>query len=660
MPTEEDEVQNFETYDGPLNALPVERKLYPNTLQIMRGCPKPKKFPRPELINLNSQVFGGKLIFKDIPKQKSIIVSWMLLYDRPGYGKTTKCEAIAEAALATGKYNLDKTQIMESVDIVAMLNAIRPGMECVICILNDAHKLHSSTAMLTARGKEKEDFVFRARHIFASKTGRNSGVLIIIANTQIRKSLDPWLREQGLIVGCTGIATDENEIEWQSKKFRSWGIEFIADITRRVDELQEEEAKSYLSVWLPTRERSDSGFRLKDFSDPTRTPIGYLLIPPPVVRCTKCGFEERHFYSECTKCGSEVFTVFKEQKRTDGTRIFDIIPELGQTERERIEQESDYELLEEIASRLKSEGIKFSSQSFSSIIAFRVSEWFREDMEKSKRWKLAGNWITRVLKGEAKAHLESAQAGTAEEAVKSRMQSEGAGGAEPRAELFIGERFEYDLAKEVRGFAKYRGIQEKIAEAWIMFNLDRRNQDEIASKFGTTQGYVSEWVGRSSEISGLIRLDMGLKYEEWVNAHLRAGYQVPGLFIRNDIKKVHESAGSVSSKPDQLVEYQNGDVDVISLKCYREPETITITLDTDRSQIRPEMEAFLKYKGEKPDNVVRLILLIRNVAHEGFESFYTFFNKRDVPTHTAFSAKKLKAGEIPHVIWTKPTNTATL
>lgn len=625
----------------------------PNMLQIAYTIPKARKRRLPELVDINDVLLipntshSTEIIFPSVARGKeNIKIRFAWFFDPPGFGKTVKCRGMAEHAYRSGLYKQDKTQVLEGTDLEAMFLKVREGTECVVLILNDAHGKHSSLRMSSHAAEERNDFIFMARHKFREFSKRKNGVIIVIANAQIERSISPWLRTMGDLKCSTSLLSDDDDKKTQVQWFGKAGVRKLKEFFREIKERGNEQVKSKCVCYIVGREEKEKFY---DYSNKETTPVGILDIPPLERICLSCGYKERGFFVECPKCGEENYDVPFESK------IIEYVPDLTITQRDHVMRQEDYEILDDLIARCRMDGLECKSH-FSKILTRRVDHWYQEDPERLKRFEDNRVWFINRVIGELKGTA------TLEDAAEIPEQDD-------REVDFSTERFEYDIFEAVDRLTKKYKLKKNMGKVYKMYRdpNNAMSQNEISNKLGIPQSTISKWVSDKGRVGGLIRNDMGDGYELWVKRHLEEGYKVPRVFERDDIEEVIK-VGGASHEPDLMIIYQNGDVDVLSLKCYNESGATTIhTQYAGKCDVRPELIAFMELLNNKKfefksgrevvvndENSVRLIVLVRNISYRHFEAVDVVTNPKEMGDKVTFSQSSIDEGIIRQVTWYSP------
>lgn len=139
--------------------------------------------------------------------------------------------------------------------------------------------------------------------------------------------------------------------------------------------------------------------------------------------------------------------------------------------------------------------------------------------------------------------------------------------------------------------------------------------------------------------AGIYNNHVGLLYESWVASKLREGYTIRGVFDKAPIKGIVHGGGNEHG-PDLIVEYQDGTRDFVSLKCYHEEGSISITSNPrDTDEIHPERHAWLEAqrRGEQGN---RIVVLVRNLYYEGFQAARVWSDAVDIPETLGFNKQR--------------------
>jgi len=217
------------------------------------------------------------------------------------------------------------------------------------------------------------------------------------------------------------------------------------------------------------------------------------------------------------------------------------------------------------------------------------------------------------------------------------------------------------------------------------------SQNSLSKLFGISQPRVSQLIGKKSSDSssmkliGALRKEMGERFERFSHSKLDSGYSLVDqnnnnvIIPESEIKEIIEGGG-YRRIPDRIVHMKNGDVFIISMKCYDETGSITINTNPvgSKTQISPEINYFMLLNGldipdlyqkeftdagipmEKPNSSskVKLILLIRNISYTNFLTCKIFDQKdmSDIPDRVTFNNGRINKGLLPRLIWRDEKN----
>lgn len=223
--------------------------------------------------------------------------------------------------------------------------------------------------------------------------------------------------------------------------------------------------------------------------------------------------------------------------------------------------------------------------------------------------------------------------------------------AVPRVTDISGDYFMLDRAKELDGLIQAAALKQstdltfrhlmvyKACEfglKWGEKTLD--NPTDIAT-LAEGQKWQEETFGEvvsrvpleKSKHAGkkIFKNHVGGLYESFCFEKLKAGYTVPGVFDRL-IADVEHGGGN-GHTPDITITYNDGSKDYVSLKCYENAETFSITAKVSGDdEINPERTALAKDEanGIKGN---RVVLLVRNLAYDGLQACHIFDEVADIP-----------------------------
>lgn len=137
------------------------------------------------------------------------------------------------------------------------------------------------------------------------------------------------------------------------------------------------------------------------------------------------------------------------------------------------------------------------------------------------------------------------------------------------------------------------------------------------------QRTLGNWV---SYVESALGDALGESYEVWVAEQLRAGWRPSWLKGGMRVKAVTHG-GAQSHTPDIKVEYENGDVDWVSLKCYNNREYITINIapqDGKHGHVQPEVNAVRSWTRKDPLHEHRLVVMVRDIGASAMEVFAAY------------------------------------
>jgi hypothetical protein len=145
---------------------------------------------------------------------------------------------------------------------------------------------------------------------------------------------------------------------------------------------------------------------------------------------------------------------------------------------------------------------------------------------------------------------------------------------------------------------------------------------------------------------------VGLLYEVWVAKKLREGFTIKGVFDKAPIAEVIHSGGN-GHDPDLIVVYADGTRDFVSLKCYNEQGTVSITTNPRKTdEIQPERHA-LRETEVRGEHGNRLVVLLRNLYYDGLQAARVFTSSRDIPETLSFNKS-----DIGYSVWVAPAGRA--
>jgi len=627
------------------------------------------------LFDVKADELKKQLVFPNVPRgREQIEVQWIWIFGKPKFGKTTKSISIVNYALKSGKYDLDKTQIMQGEDFITMMENIKRGTEVAIMIMDDAHKFQSSFMMASTSGREHADMTFLARHIFKNQTGNPYGVLIIIANAQEFKSIHKWLRDQAVVVGYCGLIFEDPNIKTMPKAY----VDFLGKITTHVEEYKDQRYKSYMVVMLPHKIKPKNALTISDYNNPWTTPYGYVNLEPIKRVCMTCKVIYKEFYTTCKVCNGPLTPVFEYNGRyIPYDEIVEKIEGRTSTIRDMESLNKREELVDKLYKKVIENNIDPLGKDFLDLLIYHAKHWL-QDIEEIKLFDSNSVYFMRNIKGKyaAERHiqLDEDEDIYTKEIDLTNFTPNINENKSLRYNPSMINIFNKLLSKGIIKNEKHARMFKDLyfdSDGNFIKNPDERKYTphDIAKKYKVDRAQVSKITGMGKRSIWVNMLyEMGHEYERWIAEQIKYNNALPLLRYDNIRTRKVFLGGDIAEPDIVIIGQRDGKVviDIVSLKTtlYESSKTYYINpQDGKRSDIYPELKAFedaLKNRevaltvnnsdGSKEkvrikltnNTEVYLVILFRNVSYDDFEVGYRYTQLNLVPPTLTISYNKFK------------------